>query len=136
MFLNYQTLLELLVLAGIVILLIHVYKTDIFLKECCKMLCAPRKTTSYWSYYNTTNDIIFDKKKEAKEVLSNLRCVLNDYGEVSVADLYDLCSIKINKYKFHSIGWKDLKKCEIVKQNKKWTINFPEPITLYKNYKN
>ncbi len=78
---------------------------------------------SYSSYYNKKEkrqtsersrnrhdfrDIILDSRGEAEEVLSNMVDILYDFGEVSVADLYDLCGISNSNWTDNKYGWTDL----------------------------
>lgn len=75
------------------------------------------------------NDILFDDKGDAVQVLSTLKEWLNRYGRVSVGDFYDLVNIPYN-FTDEKYGWKDLSVTEVVRSNGKYLINFPRPIIL------
>lgn len=50
------------------------------------------------------DDIILDSRGEAEEVLSRMDDLMDDYGVVSVADLYDLVGMSCN-YTDNKYGW-------------------------------
>ena len=56
---------------------------------------------------NDFNDVIFESRGEAEEVLSNLIDIIVDYGATSVADLYDLVGIT-GSFTDNKWGWTDL----------------------------
>lgn len=53
------------------------------------------------------NDIIFESRGEAEEVLSNLVDIVVDYGAATVADLYDLVGVT-GSFTDNKYGWTDL----------------------------
>lgn len=75
------------------------------------------------------NEILFDDKGDAVQVLSTLKEWLNRYGRASVGDFYDLVNVPYN-YTDESYGWKDLSTTEVIRTNGKYLINFPRPIIL------
>lgn len=75
------------------------------------------------------NDILFDDKGDAVQVLSTLKEWINRYGRASVGDFYDLVNVPYN-FTDESYGWKDLSTTEIIRTNGKYLINFARPIVL------
>lgn len=84
---------------------------------------------SYRSYYDDANnrrdydrartrydynDIIFDTRGEAEEVLERMDELVDTYGNASVADFYDLVGVT-GKYTDNKYGWKDIHTAKIVR---------------------
>lgn len=84
---------------------------------------------SYRSYYDDANnrrdydrartrydydDIIFDTRGEAEEVLERMDELIDMYGNASVADFYDLVGVT-GKYTDNKYGWKDIHTAKIVR---------------------
>lgn len=51
------------------------------------------------------NDIIFDNREDAEEVLNRMDEIVEQYGVVTVADLFDLAGITGNGYTDQNYGW-------------------------------
>ena len=70
------------------------------------------------------NDVTFNDRGEAEEVLLRMKEAIERYGSVSVADFYDLigqrCSFTDNNY-----GWLDLKTCDVIRDGSGFYIRFP-----------
>lgn len=80
-------------------------------------------------------DIVFAEQREARETLSAMREVVDNYGYVTVADLYDLVGIKCKLYRYYRIGWKNLSDAKIIYFEQTndvcgYTIQFPDPIDI------
>lgn len=67
------------------------------------------KTATNYSY----NDIIFETRGEAEEVLSRLDELIETYKIATVADLYDLVGITGN-YTDNKYGWKNIRNAEVM----------------------
>lgn len=80
-------------------------------------------------------DIVFAEQCKARETLSAMREVVDNYGYVTVADLYDLAGIKCKLYRYYRIGWKNLSDAKIIYFEQTndacgYTIQFPDPIDI------
>lgn len=80
-------------------------------------------------------DIVFAERGEARKILSAMREVVDNYGYVTVADLYDLAGIRCKLYHYHRIGWNDLSDAKIIYFEQTndvcgYTIQFPNPIDI------
>lgn len=80
-------------------------------------------------------DIVFAEQGEARKTLSAMREVVDNYGYVTVADLYDLVGIKRKLYRYYRIGWKNLSDAKIIYFEQTndvcgYTIQFPDPIDI------
>lgn len=86
-------------------------------------------------FYNRTrsgyshDDIILDTRREAEEILRNMDGLIETYGVVSVADLYDLagvsCSYTDNKY-----GWSNIRNAEIIHVRDGYIIKMPKAMPI------
>lgn len=88
---------------------------------------APR-TTSGYSY----DDIIFDSRGEAEEVLMKMEECIATYGMVSVREFYDLVGVTGN-YTDHKYGWLDLHTAHVVRLRmgeNGYVIKFPRAVPL------
>lgn len=68
------------------------------------------KTRSVYDY----DDIIFDSRGEAEEVLDRMDELVALYGNVSVAEFYDLAGIS-SEYTSNKYGWTDIHTAKIVR---------------------
>ena len=82
---------------------------------------TPPKTLEY-------NDVIFDSRSEAEEVLFKMDELIEVYGSASVADFYEFAGIT-GDYPANSYGWTDIRSAHIdrVRDNGEYgyTIVFP-----------
>lgn len=84
---------------------------------------------SYRSYYGRDNeketsqsrrggfeydDIILDSRGEAEEVLASMDEIIDTYGLVSIADLYDLVGLT-GKYTYAKYGWTNLSSASVIR---------------------
>lgn len=69
-------------------------------------------------------DIIFGTKEDAEEVIYNLKKIIDDYGVVSVADLYDLSEI-VGSYKDNTYGWTDINSVKTVEVTHGYSLVLP-----------
>lgn len=102
---------------------------------------------SYTSYYNkdkhepyrpgynyakpgySYDDITLDKRGEAEEVLYRMDELIEHYGIVSVADLYDLVGIT-GSYTDNKYGWTDIRTAQVVRVRDGYKIKLPRAIPL------
>ena len=75
------------------------------------------------------DEIIVSTRKEGEEVLDNLGDILREYGQVSVADFYELVGIPSN-YTDNKRGWKELRYTGLHKSRYGYTFSLPDPIDL------
>lgn len=75
------------------------------------------------------DDIILSTRGEAEEVLSHLVDLTMDYGEASVADLYDLVGIT-EEFTDRKYGWTNLGSASVSRVREGYLLNLPKPIPL------
>lgn len=78
-------------------------------------------THSGYSY----DDLIFNSKKEAEELILSMEEVIDEYGVVSVADMYDLVGMTAN-YTDSNYGWYSLRGADPVRVRDGWIIKTPK----------
>lgn len=84
-----------------------------------------RATARRYSY----DDIIFANRADAEDVLTNLDELIDNFGLVRVADLFDLagktCDYTANKY-----GWTSIRSAEVVRVRDGYLIKMPPAIPI------
>ena len=82
--------------------------------------------------YEAIKNVEFNTKDDAWEVLDQMNREIGRYAYCSVIDFYDFSGISHTfDRKLFKIGWTDLSKTHpIMKINRKWIIDFPEPVEL------
>ena len=75
------------------------------------------------------DDIILETRGEAEEVLSRMDELVDVYGVVSIADLYDLigktCNYTDNKY-----GWTNIRNAEPIRVRDGWMLKLPKALPI------
>jgi len=98
---------------------------------------------SYRSYYDNTynrpsistrtsysyDDIVLNSRGEAEDVLMRMDELMETYGLVRVADLYDLVGITGN-YTDNKYGWTNIRNAEIVRVNNGYMIRMPRAVPI------
>jgi hypothetical protein len=69
-------------------------------------------------------DVILESRREAEEVLNRMDDLIESYGVVSVADLYDLVGVA-GKYTDNKYGWTNLRDAGIERTRDGYLIVFP-----------
>ena len=82
------------------------------------------RSTSY-SY----DDIILNSRGEAEDVLMRMDELMETYGLVRVADLYDLVGITGN-YTDNKYGWTNIRNAEIVRVRDGYMIKMPRAVPI------
>lgn len=80
-------------------------------------------TSSLRSRYDY-DDVIFETRDEAKEVLERMDELIDLYGVASIADFYDLAGITGN-YTDNKYGWTNLASADVVRVRDGYTIKLP-----------
>ena len=75
------------------------------------------------------DDIVLETRGEAEEVLSRMDELIDTYGVVSVADLYDLigksCEYTDNKY-----GWTNIRNAEPIRVRDGYMLKLPKALPI------
>lgn len=92
---------------------------------------APRrqsnKKVSYRDAYYRKNvdNILFDSRETAENVLEESKEIINKYGFVTIADMYDLAGLDA-PYTGQKYGWVDLKEAKIIRVRQGYELVLPE----------
>lgn len=76
-------------------------------------------------------DIVFDYRPDAEDVLDGMYEAIKEYGVVSVADLYDLADISTSNYTVNDYGWLNLDRAEVIRaRGGGYKIKFPRAMPI------
>lgn len=72
------------------------------------------------------DDILFEDRYSAENVLECMVDITMDYGMVSVADFYELAGEEA-QYTDNKYGWGELRDVEVIRSRDGWIIDLPKP---------
>lgn len=75
------------------------------------------------------DDIVLETRGEAESVLSRMDEIIDEYGEVRVADLYDLVGIT-GEYTDNKYGWTNIHNAKAVRTRDGYRLEMPRAILL------
>lgn len=76
------------------------------------------------------DDVIFESRGDADLVLDQLDAAINQFGLVSVADLYDLAGITCPSHTANKYGWTDIRYAKVVRIPDGYILQLPRAIQL------
>ena len=88
-----------------------------------------KQTYSGRGIYNFEN-LLFEKKQDAEAVLDSMQEIIDQFGVVSVADLYDLADVTIDNTTASNYGWKSIAFAKSVATPDGWILSLSKPIYL------
>lgn len=88
---------------------------------------TPSRNRSGYNY----DDIYLESRGEAEEVLTRMDELIDQYGVVSVGDLYDLVGVT-GAYTDNNYGWTDLRTASVVRTRDGYMIKLPRALALPK----
>ena len=75
------------------------------------------------------NDIILESRGEAEDVITRMEEIIEEYGFVRVADLYDLVGVT-GDYTDNKYGWTNIRSAEPVRVRNGYMLRLPRAIPL------
>lgn len=75
------------------------------------------------------NTIVFKTRAEAEDILSRMYTAINEYGQTTVADFYQMSGVSTTPQDF-DWGWTDVRRSRIISTQDGWIIDFPQPGAL------
>ena len=75
------------------------------------------------------DDVVFDNRGEAEEVLSRMDELIATYNVVSVGDMYDLCGIT-PQYTDNKYGWTNIQNASVVRIRDGYVIKMPRAMPI------
>ena len=76
------------------------------------------------------DNIIFDNRGDAEAVLTSMEDILDQFGCVSVADLYDLADVAAPNYTVNNYGWTSLTNAQVLRCRDGYIIKLPKVTSL------
>ena len=76
------------------------------------------------------DDIIFDNRGDAEAVLANMDACLEQYGTVTVLDLFDFAGVTTHNYMADRYGWKNLSTAEVRRIRDGFVIDLPRAFPI------
>lgn len=77
------------------------------------------------------NEIEFETRADAEAVLDALNEIIDRYGSVSVADLYDLAKVPTTNYTANNYGWTNIFGCKAERiRSGGYILKLPRPMPL------
>lgn len=76
------------------------------------------------------DDIIFDNRGDAEAVLANMDACLEQYGTVTVLDLFDFAGVTTHNYMADRYGWKNLSTAEVRRIRDGFIIDLPRAFPI------
>ena len=87
--------------------------------------CSGTRPATGYDY----NDIILETRGEAEDVLDRMSELIDTYGQVTVADLYDLVGITGN-YTDNKYGWVNIRNAEPIRVRNGYLLKLPKAIPV------
>ncbi len=88
----------------------------------------PRRQVRRRSVYSY-DDIKFEDRGEAQEILLAMEDILDRYGMTRVSDMYDLANMTPNNTDYN-YGWFNLNKAEVIRDGRSYIIDLPQAVPL------
>jgi hypothetical protein len=76
------------------------------------------------------DNIIFDNRGDAEAVLTSMEDILDQFGCVGVADLYDLADVAAPNYTVNNYGWTNLANAQVLRCRDGYIIKLPKVTSL------
>lgn len=75
------------------------------------------------------DDIAFNTRGEAEDVLTQMEATIDKYGFVTIADMYDLANLTSN-YTDNKYGWMNVRNAEVVRARDGYVIKLPRAVPI------
>ena len=76
-------------------------------------------------------EVIVESRAEAEEILTRLDELIETYGVVSVADLYDLAGLSLSgRYTYNNYGWTNISRSEVIRVRDGWLVKMPKALPI------
>ena len=73
------------------------------------------------------DDIVFNTRGEAERALSQMGDIIDSYGVVSIADLYEMADLSA-PHTFHKYGWTSLRNAEAIRVREGYMLKLPKAL--------
>lgn len=79
---------------------------------------------------HNVSEVILTNRDDAEAVIDELCRILDTYGEVSVADLYDAVGINAVKFTDQKWGWTNLRSASVLRVREGYLLDLPKTLPL------
>lgn len=76
------------------------------------------------------DEVVVDTRGEAQDVLARMDEIVEQYGVVSVADLYELAGIRNDNYMTHKYGWTSIRNADVIRVRDGYLIKMPKAMPI------
>lgn len=76
------------------------------------------------------DDILFDTRGDAETVLGAMHDIIDQYGTVSIADLYELAHVPNDNFTLNRYGWANLNGAQAVRVRDGYILKLPRAVPL------
>lgn len=76
------------------------------------------------------SEIIFKNRGDAESVLFAMDDIIDQFGVVSVGDLYDISEVSTENHMVNKYGWSDIRDAKVIRVRKGYVIDLPKPMLL------
>lgn len=77
------------------------------------------------------DDIIFENRGDAEAVLNAMDDIIDQFGVVSVGDMYDMAQVSTTNYAINKYGWADIRSAQVVRvRDGKYMLKLPRALPL------
>lgn len=75
-------------------------------------------------------EIVFESRGDADLVLDQMEAAINQYGLVTIADLYDLAGMTCQNYLANNYGWSDISTARVVSSRDGFYLQLPRTVQI------
>lgn len=79
---------------------------------------------------NDFRDFVFEDRRDAEAVLSEMVEIVSVYGFCKVSDFYSLVGETERNFTDHNYGWEQLGRASVERTRDGWIVDLPRPISL------
>ena len=76
------------------------------------------------------DDILFDTRMDAENVLESMNDIIDQYGMVSVSDFYELANVSNDNYTLNRYGWVNLAGSAVMRVRDGYVLKLPKAVPL------
>lgn len=93
-----------------------------------------RRTANRYTYHgravNDFREFVFEDRRDAEAVLSEMVEIVDVYGFCKVSDFYSLVGETERNFTDHNYGWDQLGAASVERTRDGWIVDLPRPISL------
>ena len=87
------------------------------------------KDISLWQNQRECEEVLFETRQIAEDVLDCLERIISEYGHATLTDFYDLAGVH-GSYEDSKFGWVTLRSARVVHKRYGYVIEFPKAMPI------